>query len=89
MASPFRSKKTIDLEAGGMRVSRIRRDPPPPPPRKVSAGELRESESRIVIVGIVAFGFALFVALIGFSQWAGWTPRQYTIEFRDDRVADR
>ena len=80
MASASRpGKQTVDLAKTGPRVSRIRRDPPPPPPRKVSPGELRSREARIIVIGLVTFGLAIAVLLFHFGQWAGWSPADYTI----------
>lgn len=78
MASPL--KKSVDLAAPGVRVSRIRRDPPPPPPKKVSARELRERDGRTIVTGIIIFALALFAILVGFGSFTGWTPshRVYT-----------
>lgn len=69
MASPL--KKSVDLAAPAVRVSRIRRDPPPPPPKKVSARELRERDGRNIVIGILLFALAMFFVLIGINSWTG------------------
>ena len=82
MASPILpGKKSVDLATPAVRVSRIRRDPPPPV-KVVSAVEVKERDSRAVVVGVVLIALALFIALIGLSNAAGWSPSQYTIEIR-------
>ena len=79
MASPLpTNKKTVDLATPVPRVSRIRRDPPPPV-KKVSTADIKEREARTIVIGIGIFALALFIILIGFSNIAGWSPRQYTI----------
>ena len=82
MASPYQpSKKTVDLAAPVVRASRIRRDPPPPV-KVVSATEIKERDARNLLVGVVVIALAVFVILIGFSKFAGWSPRDYTINIR-------
>lgn len=76
MASP---KKVVDLSGPRRAVSRIRRDPPPPPPRKVTKAELREQEARVVLIGIVTVGLAIFVLTMQLGRAAGWSPSQYVI----------
>lgn len=85
MARPFRSdKQTVDLAVRGPTVSRIRRDPPPPPPRKVTPGELRAREAKVIVIGVLAFGLAIFVLLVQLGQWAGWSPADYVIVLSDE-----
>jgi hypothetical protein len=81
MARPLASgKKAVDLAGGPRRVgSRIRRAPPPPPPKKLSAVEIRERETWVVVTGIVAVALALAVIMAAVGQWAGWSPAQYEI----------
>ncbi|MBA2726074.1 MAG: hypothetical protein H0U53_08800, partial [Actinobacteria bacterium] len=82
-ASPFQSaKQAVDLAAPTVRGSRIRRDPPPRV-KVVTAGEVKDQETRNAAIGIVAIALALFVILIGFSKGTGWTPGQYTIHHED------
>lgn len=78
-------KQTVDLAKAGQRISRIRRDPPPPPPRNVAPSELRSSEARIIVVGLIAFGLAFAVLLFHIGRWAGWSPADYTIVIEDTR----
>ena len=79
MASPLpTNKKTVDLATPVPRVSRIRRDPPPPV-KKVSVADIKERDAWTIVIGIVTFALALSVIVIGFSNVAGWSPRQYTI----------
>jgi hypothetical protein len=85
MARSTSSKQTVDLSHGPVKVSRIRRDPPPPPPRKVTAGELRASEAKVIVVGLIVFGLAIAVLLFQAARWAGWSPADYTIVIRDTR----
>jgi len=83
MASPLQPrKKSVDMAAPALRVSRIRRDPPPPV-KEVSAAEIEERDARDIVIGILAFALALFVILIGFSKGPGWSPSQYPIHIKD------
>lgn len=75
------SKQSVDLASSGPRVSRIRRDPPPPV-KVVSAIEVKERDSRAVVIGVVLMALALFIVMIGLSNAAGWSPSQYTIHIR-------
>ncbi len=78
MTRPLPSaKQSVDL-APGPRVSRIRRDPPPIV-KQSEIADPRERESRMVTIGVVTFALALFVILIGFISFAGWSPGQYTL----------
>ena len=82
MASPHQpGKKSVDLSVPAPRLSRIRRDPPLPV-KVVSAVEVKERDSRAVVVGVLLMALALFIALIGLSNAAGWSPSQYTIHIR-------
>ena len=79
MASPLKSgKQSVDLAAPVVRVSRIRRDPPPVV-KEVSVQEIREREAWMVVLGVLLFALAIFVILIAFTSWAGWSPRDYTL----------
>ncbi len=71
-------KKSVDLAAPAVRVSRIRRDPPPVV-KQVSAVEVQDREARTVVMGVVAFALALFVIVVAVSNAAGWSPSQYTV----------
>ncbi len=82
MASPLPTrKKTVDMATPVLRVSRIRRDPPPPV-KEVTPAEIEERDTRHILIGVLAFALALFVILIGVSNFAGWSPRQYTVHIR-------
>lgn len=83
MTRPLPSgKRTVDLAGGPRKVSRIRRDPPPPPPRKVTPGELRSQEAKVILVGLAAAALAIALILVQIGQWAGWSPTDYTIVIR-------
>ena len=80
MASPLKTgKQSVDLAAPAVRVSRIRRDPPPVV-KEVTVQELREREAWEVVLGVLLFALAIFVIVIAFSSWAGWSPRQITLD---------
>ena len=82
MARPLQTnKKAVNLAAPVVRVSRIRRDPPPPV-KQVSTADIQERDAWTVVVGIMTFALALVIILIGFSNVAGWSPRQHTITIR-------
>ena len=84
MASPLNArKKSVDMAAPVVRVSRIRRDPPPPV-RLVTLAEVKQRDARDTVIGIVVVALAVFVILIGASNAAGWSPSQYEIH-REDR----
>lgn len=96
MASPLPTgKQSVSLASASLsgsnslrgstavRGSKIRRDPPPPV-KKVSAADIEERDAWTVVIGIVTFALALVVIVIGVSNVAGWSPRQYTVEIRDN-----
>lgn len=86
MAAPLpTTKKAVDLAgSGGVRVSRIRRDPPPAAKEKnLTRAELREREAWAMAIGITALTVALFVILLAFSRWAGWSMSDYVIVVRE------
>jgi len=64
-------KQSVDLAAGPVRVSRIRRDPPPV--AKKAADERQRDperrETRTVVIGILSFEIALFIIILGFSSY--------------------
>lgn len=79
MASPLSTaKQSVDLTAAPVLTSRIRRDPPSPA-KKLSPRARDERDHRQGIVGILAIALALFVIILGLSNAAGWSPRQYVI----------
>ena len=79
MASPLQTgKKSVDL-AGGVRVSRIRRDPPPVA-KKITERDPDERDSRMVIVGVISFAIAIMIIMFGISSNYGWQPADVNIE---------
>ena len=84
MASPLQTgKQSVKLAAKGARVSRIRRDPPPIAKPEVIR-DRDEVDQRTVVFGVLAFTLAIMVIVLGISAYAGWSPRQVTLEV-DDR----
>ena len=82
MAAPLPTgKQSVNL-AGGVRVSRIRRDPPPVA-KKASEREQDDRDETAVIVGVIAFALAIFVIILAFSSYHGWSPGQYTVNLND------
>ena len=80
MASPLASgKQTVNLASKGVPGSRIRRDPPPKV-KEIVVRDPKERDRRDVLIGILVFTLALFVIMLAFSAWSGWTPRSYTVE---------
>jgi hypothetical protein len=80
MASPFQTgKKTVNLAAPAVRVSKIRRDPPPPKLKQLSLEERNDRDRQMAIVGIVAFALALFVIGLGIMSVTGWQPRNIIV----------
>lgn len=82
MARPLKSAKpTVNLAAGEVRVSKIRRDPQPPQKLKeITIEERNERDQRNAILGIAAFTIAMMIILLAVSVWAGWTPRAYILQ---------
>ncbi|MEO8175460.1 MAG: hypothetical protein ABI626_02225 [Sphingomicrobium sp.] len=82
MASPQPTgKQFVNLAAtdAGPRVSRIRRDPPPVIKAPVVI-DVAEREQWAVVFGVLTFALAIFVIIVAFAIYAGWSPAQYTIE---------
>jgi len=80
MASPLATgKQSVNLAAPGARVSKIRRDPPPAV-KEVAPVDPEERDRRDAVIGILVFALALFVIILAFASWSGWTPTQYTVE---------
>lgn len=71
-------KQSVNLATPGPRVSRIRRDPPPVVKEKLVHPDV--VDRRDVVIGVVAFALAIFVIIIAFGDYSGWSPQQYTIE---------
>ena len=83
MASPLTSgKQSVKLASGGVRVSKIRRDPPPIA-KKIVVPDRDEMDQRAVVIGVLVFTLAILVAIIGISTYGGWSPRQVTLEVDD------
>jgi hypothetical protein len=84
MASPLQTgKQPVKLGPNGVRVSKIRRDPPPVA-KKTVIPDRDHLDRRSVPIGILVFALALVVAIVGLASFAGWSPRQVTLEV-DDR----
>ena len=80
MASPLQTgKKSVNLAAPAAPGSRIRRDPPPKV-KEIVIRDRDEHNRRNAVIGIMTFALAIFVILLAFSHYAGWSPRQYTVE---------
>jgi len=82
MARPLSTaKQSVNLAPGEVRVSKIRRDPPPPV-KELVIRDPRELDRRDAIIGILVFALAIFVIIVAFASYSGWSPRQYTVEWR-------
>ncbi len=80
MANPLQTgKQSVNLGAPGAGASRIRRDPPPVVKAKVGL-DPDEREQWAVVVGILTFALAIFVIIIAFGSYSGWSPSQYTVQ---------
>lgn len=71
-------KQSVNLATPGPRVSRIRRDPPPVVKEKIVDPDV--VDRRDVVIGVVAFALAIFVIIIAFGDYSGWSPQEYSIE---------
>ncbi len=80
MAAPLQTaKQSVNLAAGGVRVSRIRRDPPPVV-KKVANVDPEERDARTVVIGVITFALALAVIILGVGSVGGWSsPSEYTV----------
>lgn len=79
MAKPLQTgKQSVNLATSEVRVSKIRRDPPPVV-KQLEVRDPRELERRDVIIGVLAFALAIFVIILAFGSYWGWSPREYTI----------
>jgi hypothetical protein len=82
MGSPIQTgKKAVDLAAGGVRVSKIRRDPPLKV-KEIAVRDRDEVDRRTAAIGVVAFTLAILVIIIGFASYNGWSPSNYTVRIR-------
>lgn len=78
MASPLpTAKQSVDMAQSEVRVSRIRRDPPPVL-KAVKDVDHDGRDARIVVIGILTFALAIFIVVLAFSSYVGWTPANYT-----------
>jgi hypothetical protein len=82
MASPLQTGKQSVKLGAPVRGSRIRRDPPPIA-KKVAERDPEERDQVVVIVGVIVFALAIFVIILAFGSYSGWSPSEYTIELRD------
>ena len=79
MASSLQTgKQSVNLATSAPRESRIRRDPPPVV-KELVIRDRNERDTRTVVIGIVTFALAIFVIILAFSSYSGWSPRQYTV----------
>ena len=80
MAAPLKTgKQTINLASEGVPGSRIRRDPPPKV-KEIVVRDPEERDRRDVLIGVLVFTLALFVIMLAFAAWSGWTPRTFIVE---------
>ncbi len=79
MVAPLKTGKQSVKLGGPVRVSRIRRDPPPIA-KKIVERDPDERDTRVVAVGVVLFGLAIFILTIAFSAYQAWSPADYEIE---------
>jgi len=80
MARPLATgKQSVNLAPKGPPGSRIRRDPPPKV-KEVVVRDPEERDARDVAIGVLAFALALFVIILAFAAWSGWTPSAYVLE---------
>lgn len=78
MASPLSTaKQSVSLAPGGVRVSKIRRDPPPAV-KELEVTDPEQRDTRTVVIGILTFTLALLFIGIAVSSYLGWSPREYT-----------
>ena len=70
MASPLKSGKQSVNMAAPVRPSRIRRDPPPVV-KKTVVRDPEVHETRMVVLGVIAFAAAIFIITLGFSAYQG------------------
>ncbi len=81
MAAPLQSaKSTVNLAAGGTRVSKIRRDPPLKV-KQATIADRDERDQRVVVIGVLAFTLAIVIIILFVGSWWGWSPRHYTARF--------
>jgi len=83
MASPLKAgKQPVSLAGGGgVRVSKIRRDPPPVA-KKVTIADRDERDRKMAAIGIGAFTLAILLIIAGIATYNGWSPSQTVVEIR-------
>jgi hypothetical protein len=80
MASPLSTgKKSVNLAAGEVRVSKIRRDPPPKV-KEIPVRAADERDRQDVAIGIAAFALAIFVIMLAVAAYTGHSPREYILD---------
>jgi len=80
MARPLApGKQSVDLAAPEARASRIRRDPPPVV-KEIVFRDRDENNRRNALIGVLTFALAIFVIVLAFASYSGWSPRHYTVE---------
>jgi hypothetical protein len=80
MASPLSTgKKSVNLAAGEVRVSKIRRDPPPKV-KEIPVRDADERDQRDVVIGVIAFTLAIVVILLAIAAYTGHSPREYILD---------
>ena len=79
MAAPLKTGKQSVKLGAPVRVSRIRRDPPPIA-KKIIERDPDERDTRVVVIGVVAFAVAIFVLTVAFSAYQAWSPADYEIQ---------
>ena len=80
MARPLSTgKQSVNLAAGEVRVSKIRRDPPPKL-KEIVIRDRDEHNLRTAAVGIGLFTLALMIILLGIAAYTGHSPREYILE---------
>jgi hypothetical protein len=77
-------KHFVDLAAEAAKPSRIRRDPPPAVTKKTVVPDREMVDRKAIAIGIVAVALTLVVIAVFIGNWAGWSPRHYTMQV-DDR----
>jgi hypothetical protein len=72
-------KQSVNLASGEVRVSKIRRDPPPVVKEKLVVIP-DERDRQDVIIGVIAFALAIFVIILAFSSYSGFSPREHIVQ---------
>ena len=74
-------KQAVDLAAGSVRVSKIRRDPPPVV-KPLSIEDRDERDRRMAFVGVILFALAVVVITIGLASYNGWSPSDEVVRVK-------